>query len=78
MIVENLESGRMGVMDDNFNIIINDLKSVTNLEEKSFTYTNGFKYGLMDYDGKVICDFSIFDTMTEDANLNDYKIKYVE
>ena len=78
MIVENLESGRMGVMDDNFNIIINDLKSVTNLEEKSFTYTNGFRYGLMDYDGKVICDFSIFDTMTEDANLNDYKIKYVE
>lgn len=77
-IVKNLKTNRMGIMDKNYNIIIKGLKSVSDLEEKSFTYANGFKYGLMDYEGKVICNFSIFDTMSEDAKIKDYDIKYVE
>lgn len=64
---------RMGIMDKNFNVIIDNLKSVSELKDNYFTYQNGFKYGLMDYSGKVLLSFSIFDTMTEDSNPNDYR-----
>ena len=75
---KDLKTNREGIIDDKYNIIVDNLKSVSNLEEKCFTFMNGFKYGLMDYNQKVICEFSIFNTMTEDSNGKDYTIQYID
>ena len=75
---KDLDTNRAGVMDPDFNILVDGLKSATYLQEKYFTYLNGFKYGLMDYEGNVLLSYSIFDTMSEDSVRDDYKIKYVE
>lgn len=64
---------RMGVMDKDYNIIIDNLKFVHEFRPGYFTYQNGFKYGLMDYTGKVLLSFSIFDSMNEDSNPKDYR-----
>ena len=70
-------TNRYGIIDDTFNIIVDNLKRIEFLKEDYFTYMNGFKYGLMDYKGNVLYSFSIFDSMAEDANIDDYKGKYV-
>lgn len=74
----DLKTNRQGIIDNNFNIIIDNLKFAGSLQSDYFTYLNGFKYGFMDYNGNVICSFSIFDTMTEDLIYDDYKIKFIE
>lgn len=58
---------RMGVMDKDFNVLVKGLKKVDYLDDNYFTFQNGFKYGLMDYNGNVLVSYSIFDTMSEDA-----------
>lgn len=73
----DVESGRMGILDGNFDIVVDNKKSVGDLQDKYFTYLNGFKYGLMDYTGKPILSFSIFDTMKEDAKEDDFSGDYV-
>ncbi len=70
-------TNRYGIIDDAFNIIVDNLKRIEFLKEDYFTYMNGFKYGLMDYNGNILYSFSIFDSMAEDANIDDYKGKYV-
>lgn len=74
---EDLDTGRMGIIDKDYNIVVDKLKYAGALEDKYFTYQNGFYYGLMDYKGIPILKYSIFDTMKEDANYNDFKGKYV-
>lgn len=61
-IVEGLK----GLIDEKYNIIITGLKNIEDVREHYFTYQNGFKYGLMDYKGKVLISFSIFDSLNED------------
>lgn len=77
-IFTDIETDRMGIIDASYNIVVDNLKHVDDLEEKCFTYTNGFRYGLMDYNGKEILSLSIFNTMSEDAKSSDYDIGYVE
>ena len=77
-IFTDIETDRMGIIDASYNIVVDNLKHVDDLEEKCFTYTNGFRYGLMDYNGKEILSLSIFNTMSEDAKSSDYDIRYVE
>lgn len=77
-VFTDINTNRMGILDDNDNVIIDGLKYVSGLEKECFTFTNGFKYGLMDYEGKVICSFSIFNTMNEDAKLEDYNIRLLD
>lgn len=74
----DLKTNRQGIIDNNFNIIIDNMKYVGSLQKDYFTYLNGFKYGFMDYNGNVIYSYSIFDTMTEDSIYDDYKIKFIE
>lgn len=74
----DLKTKREGIIDDKYNIIVDNLKSVSNFEDKCFTFVNGFRYGLMDYNQKVICDFSIFNTMTDDSVQKDFDIRYIE
>ena len=77
-IFTDIETDRMGIIDASYNIAVDNLKHLDDLEEKCFTYTNGFRYGLMDYNGKEILSLSIFNTMSEDAKSSDYDIGYVE
>lgn len=58
---------RMGVMDNNFNVLVKGLKKADYLNDNYFTFQNGFKYGLMDYNGNVLVSYSIFDTLNEDT-----------
>lgn len=74
----DVKTNRHGIIDNNYNIIIDNMKFVGALKKDYFTYMNGFKYGFMDYNGNVIYSYSIFDTMTEDSVYNDYKIKFIE
>ena len=74
----DLETKRMGLIDENFNYKIDNLKYVGYKEEKYFNYQNGFEYGLMDFEGRPILKYSIFDSMTEDSNGEDYKGKFIE
>lgn len=74
----DLNTNRMGIIDGQYNIIIDGLKAVSGLEELCFGFTNGFRYGLMDYDGKEICGFSVFDTMNEDSKISDADIRFIE
>ena len=69
---------RMGIINDKFDIIVDRLKSVNGLEENCFSFANGFKYGLMDYNGLEICSFSIFNTMNEDSRNRDADIRLLE
>ena len=64
----DLDTGRMGIVDKNFNITIDNLKNVSDMDDLCFTYQDGFEYGIMDYNGNIIFSYSIFDTMTEDSN----------
>lgn len=62
----DVNANREGVLDENLNIIIDNLKKVTNVENnKYFIYQKGFKYGFMDFDGNVLLSFSIFDTFDD-------------
>lgn len=74
----DINTNRMGIIDGKYNVIVDNLKAVSGLEELCFSYTNGFRYGLMDYNGDVICSFSIFNTMKEDAKMSDYDIRFIE
>ena len=73
----DLETERMGILDGNLQIAVDNLKDIFDLSEKYFTYQNGFKYGLMDYEGKPIITYSIFDTMREDAVEKDFDGEFV-
>lgn len=76
-IFEDLQTGRMGIINKNLDIVIDNLMYVGSMEEDYFTYKNGFKYGLMDYEGIPILTYSIFDTMREDAVERDFGGKLI-
>lgn len=73
----DIKNDRMGIVDDKFNITVDNLKVIESLKEKYFTFQNGFKYGLMDYDGNPILTYSIFDTMMEDSVRKDFDGNFV-
>ena len=77
-VFTDIKTKRMGILDENLNIIIEGLKSINGLEDECFSYNNGFRYGLMDYNGLEICSFSMFNTMNEDARSGDEKIRMIE
>ena len=68
----DLDTTRELIVDKDGNILVSGLKDITRMDDEYFVYQNGFKYGVMKYDGEVIVSLSIFDTMKEDANLRDY------
>ena len=74
---EDVDTERMGIIDKDYNIVVDKLKHISMLEEKYFSYQNGFEYGLMDYEGRPIFKYSIFSTMTEDSVGKDYRGEYV-
>ena len=74
----DLSIDRMGIIDDNYNIVVDKIKTIGALKEEYFIYQNGFNYGFMDYEGNPILTFSIFDTMTEDSVREDFELDYVE
>lgn len=74
----DMSNDRMGIIDKDFNIVVDNIKYIESLTETYFTYQNGFKYGLMDYEGKPILTFSIFDTMREDAVEQDFAGEFVD
>lgn len=74
----DLITKRMGLIDSNFNYIIDNINFIGYKEEKYFNYQNGFEYGLMDYEGRPILKYSIFDSMIEDAKLSDLKGNFIE
>lgn len=74
---EDLDTERMGIIDKDLNILVDKLKYVGTMENKYFEYQNGFEYGIMDYEGKPIIKFSIFDNMMEDSVKNDFRGDYV-
>ena len=76
-VFEDLDTGRMGIIDKDLNIIVDKMKYIGELENKYFTYQNGFEYGFMDYEGRPIIKYSIFDTMMEDANSADFRGDYI-
>lgn len=62
---KDMKSGFYGIFDKDLNIIIDNMKNVIDLKKDYFTYERGFKYGLMDYEGREIVSFSIFDNIKE-------------
>ena len=76
-VFEDLDTSRMGIIDKDLNIVVDKMKYIGELESKYFTYQNGFEYGFMDYEGRPIIKYSIFDTMMEDANSADFRGAYV-
>lgn len=68
----DLDTTRELIIDKEGNILVSGLKDITRMDDEYFVYQNGFKYGVMKYDGEVIVSLSIFDTMKEDANPRDY------
>lgn len=77
-VFRDKDTNRMGILDKDYNVIIDGLKYIECLNDDYFTYQNGFRYGIMDYSGNVLLSFSIFDTMKEDADPNDYRVGYVD
>ena len=77
-IFNDTANGRMGIIDNDFNIVIDNIKYIESLTDEYFTYLNGFKYGFMDYEGKPVLSFSIFDTMREDAVEKDFAGEFVD
>ena len=51
------KTNRMGIIDNDLNVLVDNMKSIIDLEKDYFTFQNGFKYGLMDYDKNIIIDF---------------------
>lgn len=81
MICFNKNTKRYSIMDENFNILLSNYKMLTDLQDDYCTFVNGFKYGLVDYEGKILLSFSIFDTMKDDAIVGDgfsREYEYVE
>jgi hypothetical protein len=76
-VFNDLANDRMGIIDKNFNIVIDNMKYIESLNDNYFIYQNGFKYGFMDYEGNPILTFSIFDTMREDAVEKDFAGEFV-
>ncbi len=68
----DLDTTRELIVDKEGNILVSGLKDITRMDDEYFVYQNGFKYGVMKYDGEVVVSLSIFDTMREDANPRDY------
>lgn len=68
----DLDTTRELIVDKEGNVLVSGLKDITRMDDEYFVYQNGFKYGVMKYDGEVIVSLSIFDTMKEDANPRDY------
>ena len=68
----DLDTTRELIVDKEGNILVSGLKDITRMDDEYFVYQNGFKYGIMKYDGEVVVSLSIFDTMKEDANPRDY------
>lgn len=68
----DLDTTRELIVDKDGNILVSGLKDITRMDDEYFVYQNGFKYGVMKYDGEVVVSLSIFDTMKEDANPRDY------
>lgn len=77
-VFNDMANDRMGIIDKDFNIVIDNIKYIESLTDKYFTYLNGFKYGFMDYEGKPVLSFSIFDTMREDAVEKDFAGEFVD
>ena len=73
----DLKTERMGIIDNEFQFLVDGLKDVSSLTKNYFTYQSGFKYGLMDYEGIPILTYSIFDTMREDAVEKDFAGEFV-
>ena len=74
---EDLKNEREGIVGENFNIVVDNMKCIETLLDDYFTYQNGFKYGLMDYEGIPIFSYSVFDTMREDAVAKDFNGNFV-
>lgn len=68
----DLDTTRELIVDKGGNILVSGLKDITRMDDEYFVYQNGFKYGIMKYNGEVVLSLSIFDTMREDANPRDY------
>ncbi len=47
--------------------LLRDFYFIGDLTKDHFTFANGFYYGLMDYDLNILCQYSIFDKMDDDA-----------
>lgn len=73
----DLDTNREGIIDSNLQFLVDNLKNVSGLKEKYFIYQNGFKYGIMDYEGIPVLTYSIFDTMREDSVERDFDGKFV-
>lgn len=58
----NNSMDRYGIVDRNGKICVSGLKKVSHLADDYFVYQNGFRYGIMDYEGNAIMSFSIFDS----------------
>ena len=58
----NTSVDRYGIVDRDGNICVSGLKNISQLADDYFVYQNGFKYGIMDYEGNEIVSFSIFDS----------------
>ena len=68
----DLDTTRELIVDKEGKVLVSGLKDITRMDDEYFVYQNGFKYGVMKYDGEVVVSLSIFDTMKEDANPRDY------
>ena len=59
------------------NIIVKDYLNLTNFKDNYFEFANAFEYGFMDYNGKKLISFSIFDdTLYEDMQKQEIEYWY--
>ena len=56
----------------NNKVIISDCKYITNCNDNYFTYQKGFKYGIMNYIGDKLAEFSIYDDTEEEYSFHDW------
>ncbi len=68
----DMKTGRYMVVNNEGDILVSGLKYIGRMEDDYIVYQNGFRYGIMDYNGVEVISLSIFDTIKEDANLSDY------
>ena len=47
--------------------VLKDFYFIGDMKKEYFTFANGFYYGLMDYDLNILCQYSIFDKIDDDA-----------
>lgn len=56
----------------NNKVIISECKYITNCNDNYFTYQKGFKYGIMNYIGDKLAEFSIYDDTEEEYSFHDW------